>query len=70
MKVVFVGASPEPANTSARPEPSPSNATVKAPATTTAAPANTAPTNFTPRRFVRGRIVFMSGSLRAHHRIH
>lgn len=67
-KTVFVGASPDPANTFACPESLLSNVTVKAPAATAAAPASTAPTNFTPRRFVRVRIVFISGSSRAHHR--
>jgi hypothetical protein len=66
-----VGASPEPASTLACPEPPPSNATVNAPATTTATPASAAPTNFTPRRLVRVRVrfVFMSELLRSHHRI-
>jgi hypothetical protein len=64
-KTVFVGASPDPASTLACPEPLSSRTAVMTPAPTTAAAAQTAPANFTPR-LVGVRFVFITGSLRAH----
>jgi hypothetical protein len=66
---VFVGASPDPASVLVVAPPL-SRATVKTPAPTTAAAAHAAPINFTPRRLVGVRFVFIFGSLRAFRRDH
>jgi hypothetical protein len=67
---VFVGASPDPASVAVWVAPPLSRTTVSTPAPTTAAAAHAAPTNFTPRRLVGVRFVFISGSLRVIRRDH
>jgi hypothetical protein len=67
---VFVGASPDPASVLVWVASLLSRATVKTPAPTTAAAAHAAPINFTPRRLVGVRFVFIFGSLRAFRRDH
>jgi hypothetical protein len=61
IKTEFVGASPDPASMLACPEPLSSRTTVKTPAPTIAAAAHAAPANFTPRRLVVVRFVFITG---------